>query len=383
MTSGTSEIHSRRGGAGPLPPITTPLRALRRRLGIWRFRRWVNERPQAIQITAGDTWRHLRLTAAGERHIHVVRETTRPNNWDFFRWLEAKHPEHAGLFRHTTTGGLLSAPVRGTALLIPWIRDPVRERDPLLFQRLLALESRHMRAGIPIVNPVSHLSNAIKSTALARLRQAGFTTARTLALSPQHSFGAVAAAVGLPFIVRNDQGHGGYVRLVRSSADFRQIDWSQLIHPVALEYIETQSADGFYRKYRFVVAGDSGISRHMIVARSWCVHAADRVRGQSWADEEQAFLEAPNPYEEPLVRAARALALDFVAFDYSIDANDRLVIWEPNPFPRLWPGHYSEDRYYDFQHASVDKLFNHMLRFYLRRANMETALQEQRDGCLC
>ncbi|HET8553175.1 MAG TPA: hypothetical protein VFM97_11975 [Gammaproteobacteria bacterium] len=373
MATGTSAVNPACRQAEPPSSITARVRALRGRLHIWRIRHWIRDRPEAIQAVAGDTYRHLHFAATGSRHIHFVREAGLRDNWCFFEWLQEHDPAAARLFRHTTTGGPLARPTSGTSLLIPWLWDPVRERKPALYRRLQALEARYERAGVPIINPVRHLSNAIKSRALATLRHAGFTAARALPLSGHSTFDEITAAVGLPFIVRNDHGSHGYVQLVHTPGDFQQVDWSRLPHPVALEYIDTRSADGLFRKYRYLVTGDSGINRHLIIARPWCVHAGDRVRERAYVDEEVAFLNEPNPHREALVRAARALKLDFVAFDYSVTRSGKLVIWEPNPFPGLWSNANHTDRYFDYQRAWIDKVFRHVLRFYLRRANLDAA----------
>lgn len=371
MTTGTSAASLSAGGSPRQSLISRFLATLRQRLHPWRFRRWIRQRPDAVRYGSIDACRYLRIAAAGVRHVHVLRETHRPQNDDFFRWLHDKRPAAARLFRYSTPGAPLGARVGRAALLAPWLWDPVRERDARLYRRFRAVERRYEQAGVPIVNPVSRLSNAIKSNALAMLREAGFTAARSCTLSANCSFDALVAAVGLPFIVRNDHGSHGYVRLVRTREDFRRVDWSQLPHAVALEYLDTRSADGLYRKYRYLVTGDTGINRHLVIARDWCVHADDRLRRQAFVDEELAFVNAPNPFHQDLVRAARTLELDLVAFDYSVDRSGRLVIWEPNPYPGMWPKAYDDDRYYDYQRACVERVFAHMLSFYLRRASLE------------
>lgn len=382
MNTGTSTVNPACAQAEPQSPIAARLRAMRKHLHLWRVRQWIHDRPEALQAATADTCRHLRFTATGSPHIHFVREAGLRDNWCFFEWLQENDPAAARLFRHTTTGGPLARPSSGTALLIPWLWDPVRERKPALYQRLQSLEARYERAGVPVINPVRHLSNAIKSRALATLRHAGFTAARALPLTPASTFDEIAATVGRPFIVRNDHGSHGYVHLVHTPADFQQVDWSQLPHPVALEYLDIRSADGLYRKYRYLVTGDSGINRHLVIAQSWCVHAEDRVRNQRHVKEELAFLNEPNPHRPALVRAARALKLDFVAFDYSITSSGRLVIWEPNPFPGLWSNANQNDRYFDYQRAWIDKVFRHVLRFYLRRANLDQEIGEHSHGRL-
>jgi hypothetical protein len=157
---------------------------------------------------------------------------------------------------------------------------------------------------------------------------------------------------------------------VREPSDFKLVDWSQLPHPVAVEYIDTRSADGLYRKYRYLVTGSTGIRRHAIIARSWCVHAEDRLREQKYRDEEMAFLQDAEPYHKQLMAGAAALGLDYVAFDYSFDLEGRLVVREPNPFADLWAWFNAWDSYFDYQRLHVDSVFEHILSYYLQRANL-------------
>jgi glutathione synthase/RimK-type ligase-like ATP-grasp enzyme len=253
---------------------------------------------------------------------------------------------------------------------VPWVQDPVRERRPALFDRLRALEQAYDRAGVPRINSVAHLSQAIKSRALELLRSAGFRAARSLRVDARSGFDGVVDAVGLPFILRADRGHGGPVVLVEERGRFESADWTSLGPAVALEYIETRGEDGLYRKYRYLVTGETGIARHLVIAPEWCVHAEDRLREARHVDEERGFLATPCEQHERMVAAARALGLDFVAFDYGFDRDGELVIWEPNPYPTLWGSFNAEDDYFSYQRDWMDRVFTHVLCFYLNKAGL-------------
>ena len=156
--------------------------------------------------------------------------------------------------------------------------------------------------------------------------------------------------------------------LINGRSDLERVAWNALPHPCAIEYIDTRCRDGHYRKYRYLVTGKTGIARHLVVADRWCVHARDRIRGDEQISEELAFTNSSNPFHDQLVAAREALELDFVAFDYSVDANGNLVVWEPNPYPCLWSSLNERDPYYEYQHRCIANVFEHVLSFCLERA---------------
>ncbi len=59
---------------------------------------------------------------------------------------------------------------------------------------------------------------------------------------------------------------------------------------VAGEYVDVRSGDGWYRKYRYFMAGSRGSARHLIVSPNWEVRPTDRVRTQATREEELAFV---------------------------------------------------------------------------------------------
>lgn len=312
-----------------------------------------------------------RLLRKGHAHIHVLRETEHQSNGAFYDWLARRHPDATDLFRISAATDRSLRPAAGASLFLPWLADPVRERDPALFRKAAALEQAYAERGVPIVNPVAAVSISIKSRALPRMREAGVRAARTLLIDRATPFETIAEAVGTSFIVRNDRGHGGFMRLVHTPDDLREVAWDQLSHPLALEFIDTRGADDLYRKYRLLFAGSSSIPRHLIITPSWSAHAEDRMRGGSYLDEEMAFLQSPNPFHDDLDRVRRALGLDYVAFDYSVLPDGELVVWEPNPYPVLWGRANEVNPEYDYQRPHMDAVFDLVFRFYLDRAGID------------
>ena len=318
-------------------------------------------------------WRrfgNLRFDISAIPHIHVLREREYKRNWTFFNWVEQTHPAAARLFRFTTADDADNTPRGGATLFIPWLQDPVHERAPTLYRKVEKVEMQYRQKGVPVVNPVKVLSNSIKSHALATLRQIGIRTANTLPLTGAMSFEEVADMLGLPFIVRNDLGHGGAVQLVYQASDYDAVAWHKLTQPVAMEFVDTRGLDGLYRKYRYVMVGETGMSRHLVITPQWMAHAADRLTDPQCLAEEIAFFKADNPYHDTFNAARKALQLDFVAFDYSFDAAGQLVIWEPNPFPVLSREEDWHNPNKVYQHHQVSAIYHMLLRYYFTQANL-------------
>ncbi|HET6567007.1 MAG TPA: hypothetical protein VFG50_03520, partial [Rhodothermales bacterium] len=239
-----------------------------------------------------------------------------------------------------------------------------------LYQRLRLLEGKYEQEGVPVVNTIDSLSNSIKSRALEIIGRTGVRTARAVQVDEAWSYDAIVSRVGSPFIIRNDQGHGGYASLIGSYEEFRGIAWGRLSHPLALEFIDTRSEDGLYRKYRYILMGDAGLFRHLLITTSWCAHARDRVRGDAYIKEEMDVMDQACPYHDKLNTARKALGMDYVAFDYSVDRQGGLVVWEPNPFPTLWSRHSARDSYAGYQKAHVGRVCTHLLGYYLNQAGI-------------
>jgi len=158
--------------------------------------------------------------------------------------------------------------------------------------------------------------------------------------------------------------------MVNTADDLKKITWDDFHDPIALEFIDVQNNDGLYRKYRYFLIGDTGIQKHLIVSKSWRVHFKDRINQNTAKSEELKYLDlASDPNHEILNKARQALQFDTVAFDYSYDQENRLVVWEPNPFPLLWETYY-QDPALAYYSPYFDKLYKELLKFYLKKANM-------------
>jgi hypothetical protein len=117
------------------------------------------------------------------------------------------------------------------------------------------------------VNPVDQLSNSIKSVASARLRAAGVPMPR---VAPIPASRTLPEGFAFPVIAREDRRHGGPMHLCQNEQELASVPWHALLEPVVVEYRDVQSPDGWFRKWRYLVAGESGAPRHLVPAR-WVV----------------------------------------------------------------------------------------------------------------
>lgn len=313
--------------------------------------------------------------AAGRR-ILVLRHDDQlcHYNDDLLAWLLRRAPRAAGLFELRRVGFVPRDPAR-YALLLPWLQDPLRERFPAAYAQARRVEDAIRAAGGAVVNPVDHLSHSIKSVASARLRAAGVPMPAVAPIDPAAP--ALPPGLAFPVIAREDRRHGGPMHLCRDEAELARVPWSSLRQPVVVEWRDVRSADGLYRKWRFVVAGEDGAPRHLIVSRDWVVKAEGRVEDAAAHAEEQAYTStADDPHLPVLVRGARALGLDVVAFDYAHTPAGELVVFEPNPFAVLWAP-WNEAPRYRYQRPCVERLYATLCAYWLERAGLAPGAQAE------
>ena len=342
------------------------LEALRQKM--WMLaHRGSKDRFDLVRLQLLDESRNHQQALAAPR-IFIVRDFRWGEHYNdhFLDWLRETHPD---LNRHFVLGRLpgFDLSMQDVALLVPWLQDPLRELWPAKYAQAQRLERRAKAAGARVVNPVANLSVSRKSVALPQLRAQGVRTAKVVAVDTSHPQG-ILEKLPLPFFIRDDLVHGCPTQVVRVESDLEGVDWSRWAHPIAVEFIDTRSSDGFYRKFRYCMFGSEGHNRHLILSSDWYVHAKQRGASKTQYAEESAFcLSQDNPHHETFDQLRRQLNLDFVAFDYGFDQDGQLVIWEPNPFPILYNGQAG----YPSSPEFVIPVYQKLLRFLVRRAQLE------------
>jgi hypothetical protein len=84
--------------------------------------------------------------------------------------------------------------------------------------------------------------------------------------------------------------------------------------------------------------------------------------------EETRYADTPEPHHKVLQRVRRGLGLDFLAFDYSLDQQGQLVVWEINVLPGLGiPTGPNREHLI----PPIERAMAATLRLYLERAQLD------------
>jgi tetratricopeptide (TPR) repeat protein len=104
-----------------------------------------------------------------------------------------------------------------------------------------------------------------------------------------------------------------------------------------IEYADYRSADGFFRKYRFIFVNGEVLPYHLAICDDWKVHHVNTdMANRKWMqDEEAAFLTDPaRVFNEAHYRALRTIqeriGLEYFGIDCSVDTNGELLVFEVN-----------------------------------------------------
>lgn len=223
-----------------------------------------------------------------------------------------------------------------TAVLHSWVQDPVRERNEAFFGRLKEFQAHAKASGAHVIQPVEVLSNSLRTVQAECLTRAGVRTPRVVPIDP--SFAQDLSGLTLPILVRRNWGHQHAI--VRLDSEMQVAQWlatpdMDLRDWVAADYLEVRNADGNFRKYRYLMFGEHGICRHLIVSPNWEVRPKHRILTDETIAEELRFVNGSCAHHALLDTARRELEFDIAAFDYSFDDNGEMIVWEVNPYPDL------------------------------------------------
>jgi hypothetical protein len=303
------------------------------------------------------------------KRILVVRQSDYQSTYNdyFLYWVSQHYPEAANLFE------LHYLPCQVTswdryALFLPWLQDPLKERFPHIYDYAKELETQSRKYNIPIINPIDKLSNSIKSVAARTIRSVGIRTAETVPITEPEEFKKTLGGLSTPFFIREDWVHGSKTYFIQYPEELQNVPFEKLIAPIAVEFIDTKGEDGLYRKYRYFAIGDEGIPGPLMLSETWEVRHNKRVLDEALMAEEIAYFSGEDPNHQQLQQARKALGFDYMAFDYSYDAQGNMVVWEPNPFAVIWSSRQP------YQMPSINRIYTALLKFYLERANMSVQM---------
>lgn len=143
-----------------------------------------------------------------------------------------------------------------------------------------------------------------------------------------------------PLLLRATGLHGGdHLYRVDDAADLAlTAEHIPTADVLVIEYVDTCSRDGRYRKYRVLSIGGTLHPIHLITGDDWKLRAARAHMDQSSRDrlEERRFLTSMAgtlgaSAMQALERVAERLGLDYAGIDFAMDAEGTVVVFEANP----------------------------------------------------
>ncbi|HVJ43718.1 MAG TPA: tetratricopeptide repeat protein [Dongiaceae bacterium] len=226
---------------------------------------------------------------------------------------------------------------RHADVVINLVSDADQGRETLPLAR--ALVERLARPVINHPDKISPTDRAAVAAALAgipgcRVPRIAHVTRALLLSDP-----ACLDSFGVPFLLRVAGKHGGDdFEMIEDKADIPAfIERSPADDYYAIEYVDFGSADGYFRKYRFIYADGQVLPYHLAIGSGWKVHHYTTEMDQHvWMqEEEETFLRDPwsvfSPANQATLRAIQAaIGLDYFGIDCSLDRNGDVVVFEVN-----------------------------------------------------
>ena len=148
---------------------------------------------------------------------------------------------------------------------------------------------------------------------------------------------ALRGKIRFPVFIREENDHTG--NLTPLINDQRGIDIAvarlllrgfRLSHLMLIEFCETASDEGLYRKYAAFRVGDQIIPRHLIFSRNWVLKKPDLVTDE--LIREEAEYPRHNPHEARLREIFELSGIDYGRIDYSL-SDGCIQTWEINTNP--------------------------------------------------
>ncbi len=142
-----------------------------------------------------------------------------------------------------------------------------------------------------------------------------------------------------PVIIRPEGTHGGDgLKIAHQSKELIEAVSSIQSSFYLANFINYQSADLNYRKYRVIFVDRIPYFYHLAISSHWLVHyySADMLSHDWKIEEEKAFLQSPesvlgNARMTTLLEIGQRLNLEYVGVDFGLMPDGSMVIFEANP----------------------------------------------------
>jgi Flp pilus assembly protein TadD/glutathione synthase/RimK-type ligase-like ATP-grasp enzyme len=263
-----------------------------------------------------------------------------------------------------------SAPLPPHHAIFNTITDADRNAEALEIARRIAARSDR-----PIVNSPDAVLRTSRLSLPDLLGGIPDVVAPRTALLDRAKITDSAGAFGWPVLLRSPGYHSGqhFLMVDEPSALSEALAALPSGELLTIEYADTQSDDGKFRKYRAMFVDGKIYPAHLAISREWKVHffSADMAAQAEHRIEDAAYL---HDVEKALgARALHALAaigerlsLDYAGIDFALDDQGRVVVFEANStmtIPAPPPGDL-----WDYRRAPIKRILDATRNMLLQRA---------------
>ena len=169
------------------------------------------------------------------------------------------------------------------------------------------------------------------------------------------------AGLAFPFLLRPPGFHRGNYFVCVDSYDALILAMEKLPgeQVLAIEYLDSRSQDGLFRKYRVMSIDGFLYPIHLAVSTQWMVHyfSSDMDKNEQYREEEQAFLNDFAAFLGAGVMTAlekinKMLGLDYCGIDFGIDKQGNVLLFEANSTMLI--NQLSDEKQWDYRRAAIN-----------------------------
>jgi hypothetical protein len=256
-----------------------------------------------------------------------------------------------------------------------WLADPLVDY-PECHEEAIAIQEEAERRSLPMINRPTALATYGKDFQAKRFLAENIPTPQAASVDNVTDLADCVDRLGLPLLVRGARSFGLrgtlIVRSRRQIASLKQEDLPE--RTIVTGFVDVRGPQAgyptkdlwtrYYHRKRVLLIGDQCVPDSLYLGKDPLLQQSSslygdyysrqvRMRPYGWfgkqairlirrnmglqraVELESEFITAPVDGEDLFKKAAAALGLEFLAFDYASLPRGDLLIWEANPYPHI------------------------------------------------
>jgi hypothetical protein len=143
------------------------------------------------------------------------------------------------------------------------------------------------------------------------------------------------------FVREANDHHGSLTPLLHSRRELRsavrglRVRGYRRAELLVVEFLDTRSPDGMYRKYAAFRVGEAVLARGLTVSPRWVVKQGDGAADAAWVEEERRYV-LENPHADRLSEVFSLAGVEYGRVDYGL-VDGSVQVWEINLNPTIGP----------------------------------------------